>query len=834
MEKILRLARANLRRHKKESLLLGVLILLCMMLMSAALPAERNLMRMFPALIERTETWQTTVSIYAKDFDRKCMRFLETDDRVADCEAYRLLFSESTRIPDENGKEQIYMTRLFTEENIRKYQIFTPESALTDAERAALPHPVYAPLREKQNLHLHEGGDFTLISGSKKFTFQIAGFYESGYTYSDSQQYVVSEADYAVLKNLFTDVVEIGFTAKNPAEDEAIADDFLQNCKDAGMDTQNAMTDLFRSKKDGFNIDLMFVLKIIEIMAVIILISVAVMIGYRIISDIRDQIVSIGVLEALGYRSAEIALSYTAEYFLIALAGCTAGTVCGFGLHAALLAIGERMKGCRAPHSLSVLLIAAVFLGITLIISLLAFRKARAVRKYPPVQAFRRGIGNHHFGKSHFPLRNTKDSVHLRLAVKGFADHTAQSIGLIFVMSITSFAVVLSFILYCFLGRGTALMNTIAGHEMSDIQIEVAVGTDMEAFTQALEAMPEIRKAVPSSSLGSIWIHAVREKKQLVADVYADYSQTENIFTLTGRFPQHGNEVMITKSVSAQSGLQTGDSILLSYDRIEREYIVTGIVSAFLNSDAVYLTEEGMQKLYPLYRPDSFQIYKQAGVDTDALRAELDRKFGKSAEQLGSADTQISGDYEARIRRRAEQVIAAMSEQFDATHVEYAIRSGDQIIAGDSSGMRIRLFLNLSESLSQAMEKFCTAVSMTTKLFMGISAFVVLMILSILMESEIRQQRKSLGIMKGMGYTAKELMLQLAFRIMPSALIAVVTGTVLGILTTRLLINSIGIVPVSLPAVLLLDAVLLAFCFACACFGARKIKQISVYELMTE
>ena len=77
-------------------------------------------------------------------------------------------------------------------------------------------------------------------------------------------------------------------------------------------------------------------------------------------------------------------------------------------------------------------------------------------------------------------------------------------------------------------------------------------------------------------------------------------------------------------------------------------------------------------------------------------------------------------------------------------------------------------------------------------------------------------------------------MLQLAFRIMPSALIAVVTGTVLGILTTRLLINSIGIVPVSLPAVLLLDAVLLAFCFACACFGARKIKQISVYELMTE
>ena len=44
----------------------------------------------------------------------------------------------------------------------------------------------------------------------------------------------------------------------------------------------------------------------------------------------------------------------------------------------------------------------------------------------------------------------------------------------------------------------------------------------------------------------------------------------------------------------------------------------------------------------------------------------------------------------------------------------------------------------------------------------------------------------------------------------------------------------IGAVPVNLPEVLLLDLAILAFCFGCAYLSARKIKKISVYELMTE
>ena len=77
-------------------------------------------------------------------------------------------------------------------------------------------------------------------------------------------------------------------------------------------------------------------------------------------------------------------------------------------------------------------------------------------------------------------------------------------------------------------------------------------------------------------------------------------------------------------------------------------------------------------------------------------------------------------------------------------------------------------------------------------------------------------------------------MLQLAFQIMPAVITAVAVGTILSIAAVKLLTGMVGVIPVNVPAVLLLDAVIIAFCFGCAYFGARKIKKISVYELMTE
>lgn len=831
MEKIFRLARANIRRHKKETVLLGILIMLCMMLLAGAVSAERSIKAMFSDLTARSGAWENRLYIQTESYHPQMHSLLQADERVTGSAVYEYLYSYDTRILDENGKEKPFVSYFITAENDRLYESYAPQTAFIDAELADLAHPIFVPHSQQKKLGLHEGDLFSIIRGSRKYTFTVAGFYTDGYW--EAPKFVVTEADYAVLKNICNRWTEMGFTLKEGADCEAVGEDWEKNCDEAGIHA-NFGLEPQKYMRSNFNMETGYIVKIIEIMALIILIAVAVMIGYRIVSDIQDQIVSIGVLEALGYRSREIARAYALEYLLIAVCGCAAGTVLGIGLHAGLIRIAENMKGYAANHAVSWGAFAVIFLGLLLIIAATAYRKSRAVRKYPPVLAFRRGIQNHHFGKSHYPLAKTRKNVHLRLAMKGYADRGRRNAGLTFVMSITTLAVVLSFILYSFLGKGVNVITSLAGHELCDLEIETVTGIDCDAFEAELNAMPEIRKVLATASMGEYMLTDSAHNGYLLTDIYRDYSQTENIQVMEGRFPQHANELMTTKQYAVRARVGVGDALTLKYDSIEQEYMITGIVTAVANPESVYLTEAGMQRVCPTYRPTAFQIYRSEGTDNDALRAELDRRYGKSAQSLGSAEESISGSYEERVRAKAEQVMAAMLQQSGATHVEYAITAGDTVISGSSSGIMIQGFLNISELLEDTLNDLCGAIGITTRLFMAMSAAVVLIILTILMESEVRRQRRDLGIMKGLGYTARELMLQLAFRIMPTALLAVVIGTVLSVGATKLMVSAVGVVPINLPQIIVLDLLILAFCFGCAWLGAGKIRKISVYELMTE
>ena len=107
-------------------------------------------------------------------------------------------------------------------------------------------------------------------------------------------------------------------------------------------------------------------------------------------------------------------------------------------------------------------------------------------------------------------------------------------------------------------------------------------------------------------------------------------------------------------------------------------------------------------------------------------------------------------------------------------------------------------------------------------------------VLSILMASTIRKQYRELGIMKGMGYTSKELMFQMAFKIIPVALVAVAVGTVLSILLMGIVNAFVAKISLSAGKIIIMDIAILVFCFICAYTSARRIKKISVYELITE
>ena len=166
--------------------------------------------------------------------------------------------------------------------------------------------------------------------------------------------------------------------------------------------------------------------------------------------------------------------------------------------------------------------------------------------------------------------------------------------------------------------------------------------------------------------------------------------------------------------------------------------------------------------------------------------------------------------------------------------MEYAIRVGDEVITGSTSTMKIKAMTYIKEDYREMVATVTASFAAVSVILMIVSGIVVMIILSILMASTIRKQYKELGIMKGIGYTSKELKFRMAARIIPPTIIAVLIGTILSILLLGSLEMLVAKITVSVISVVVTDIAILLFTFGCAYKAAGKIGKISVYELMTE
>ena len=836
INKILRLSTANIKKHKLESAALALLVMLCMLLLGSSLGASIAIRSIFPQVVAHTQSYQNFILFLEKTYDPELQQILDRKEHVDESVTAQILGTMSGNYLDRQGKEQALYMFFMTKDENDKIQTTTIESTLSEAEIAAVEHPIVMPYTMHDSLGCQEGDSFDVVIGTKHFPFTVTGFYDTLIfdQVSSGVKMLVSEEDYHLLSAVVPPYVCLAYNDSYGAGGDDLLSDYINEAKE--WSDQDIMSGIFAmdygSIKLGIEMPGESVMAVMIAMSVIVILAVAVMIRFRIAGDIRDQIVNIGVLEALGYTSGQITGAYVLEYLLLAAVGVIVGLGGSFALTPIIFHAGELVSEHRGQVGIAVLPILLAAAAILAFVSLIAFLRARAVKDYPPVRAFRRGQGDHRRTKSRLPLRDTKGHVHLRLALKGFLENWRQSVGLTVCILVSAAAVVFSSVLFSFFAGNKNAIAATAGMEMSDLRVTLMPYVDAEAFAEEVAALPEVRKATPTCS--ELYFGVAGTGDTVLPNIFTSFDVTENIFPATGRFPEHDNEIMISVMGARHFHLGVGDTITIEYMKVEKPYLITGIVTSSTNGGAnIYLTEEGAKRLIPTYRPNTVEIYLEDGADLPAFRSEFTARYGRSLSDAAKEQA-AGGTLEDRIRAEAEQQIAEMLANYGTTHVEYAIQIGDQVITGDSSAFQIASIMNFNDILRTQLAGMAASISMIATLFMVLAAIVVMVIILVLMEATIRRQRKELGVMKSMGYTSRELMLQLAMRIMPAAVVAVTVGTVIGVSATRLLTAYVGRVPVRMPLVLVLDAAFLAFCFVCGYLGARKIKKISVYELMTE
>ena len=457
--------------------------------------------------------------------------------------------------------------------------------------------------------------------------------------------------------------------------------------------------------------------------------------------------------------------------------------------------------------------------------------KALAVRKYPPVLAFRKGIETHSFKKTFIPLEKTRGNVHIRLAMKEFLQGAGSQIGLTVCIAACTVMVLLSFMIGSFFSDANRILGSVCGHEMCDIRIEGTADVDPEVFAAELAGMPEVRQVLTPAVGFGVKVNGIENPVNL--EVYEDYSKTSTILLTEGRLPEHENEAALTVQEKKRIGARVGDMVTIEYGKVKRDYLITGCVNSAVDPVTAYLTVEGFRQMDPGYVPKAFDIYLNEGVDKNAFAEFLKGRYGK--EIATYKEEEVTGDtLEERIRNTANKEMAKAMTEKGVSYMEYAIRVGDTVITGSTSAMKIEKLTFVLEENREIAGMLCVSFAAISIGMMIASGIIVILMLAILMASTIRKQYRELGIMKSLGYTSKELMFQMAFRIIPVALIAVVLGTILSIPLMGIVGDFVCEIEVSLISTILVDLAVLAFCFGCAYFSARRIKKISAYELITE
>ncbi|MBQ5331336.1 MAG: FtsX-like permease family protein, partial [Oscillospiraceae bacterium] len=177
-----------------------------------------------------------------------------------------------------------------------------------------------------------------------------------------------------------------------------------------------------------------------------------------------------------------------------------------------------------------------------------------------------------------------------------------------------------------------------------------------------------------------------------------------------------------------------------------------------------------------------------------------------------------------------------LTSQYGVTNIDYAVVIDGQVIAGNSRHFIIKDVSSLMTLAEQSLTNVSAVSEYGSIGAMIVLSVVVAVILGLIASSNVKRQRRKLGIMKGMGYTSKDLMKQIAIKTMPVTIFSVIIASFAAkyVYSAFWLMAFGAYGELNMPLTIIADVVLVAFCYAVTYISAGRIKTISVTELMTE
>lgn len=324
----------------------------------------------------------------------------------------------------------------------------------------------------------------------------------------------------------------------------------------------------------------------------------------------------------------------------------------------------------------------------------------------------------------------------------------------------------------------TPFVSLIVG-ETTDSCIAVSAEAE-EDFLREINEDGRVEEAYLHNSLNVSHVGGV----ELMATQCNDFGKFNNQdYVFEGRFPQYDNEIAIGAKYAKENGLKIGDEIEIASNGKQEKYLICGFTqtSNNLGRDCL-LTRSGYERLGTLEEAN-YYINLTDTTDIDAFNQEMKEKFD------GSIITAINQD----------------------------------------------------ELLGSVASVYVLLLTIIVIAIFVLSVVIIVFVLYLLVRTMLNNKIRDYGIMKALGFTTRQLILQTALSFMPTIIISTVIGLVVcGMIINPLLalfFSGIGIVKCTfnLPVGFIAAAGvgLIVFAFAMACLLSLKIRKITPKALLS-
>lgn len=777
MRKLFLIARSNMRKAKGQTVAIVVLILLAAILLNLWLMLSMDYKANFLRYHDKLNAEHVTLAV--DDADGTVYGFLtETLAKDTVVKEYRL-------------DKCMYMVGTFPYNDGQmngQFVFMDKPTAISRTigkaeivEEGNLTSGVYLPMLYKSD-DFSVGKTIEISIGSHPVTYTVCGFFNSVMMGSHNcalTQIILTQDKYAELEELnYAFKTTLCSVRLNEKSTNLTYEAKLKAIVSESFPNTQMASNCYDIVAQSRYISQGICSVIMSVMAFLVLLIAIVVIVSNIINYIQINIKNLGALKAVGYTSGQLVLYFLLQFLGLAFIAALVGAALSYTLFPAINTMMIAQTGIPyAIHFLPLpVIISLIILGGTVALSV--WLSALRIKKIEPIVALRSGVQTHSFKKNRVPLEKTRAPLNFALALKTTLSCVKHNITVCITMLVLSLVVVFSGLMTeNIIVDMTPFLNLIVG-ETADSAINVQVETE-DDFLEVLNSDSRTEKVYLYNSLNVSHVGGV----ELMATLCDDFAKVNNqSVVFKGRFPKFDNEIAIAAKYANEKGFAIGNEIEISANGKTEKYLISGFtqITNNLGRDCL-LTRQGYERLGAL-QSVTYYINLTEGTDIDAFNEEMKGNF-----------------------------------------------------SGSVNGI-----INVLATIEGAGSVYVSLMTIIVIAILILSAVIIAFVLYLLVRTMLNNKKRDYGILKSLGFTTKQLILQTALSFMPAIIISTVVGIIFSCLVINplmsLFLSTMGIVKCTFDIPVLFITVagigLIILSFGIACLLSLRIKKIAPKALL--